>query len=104
MWSPKTSPRTPFKHLSKPTEDEILQGFRSIVFNAGTYVVNGDQLVATAQVAKVPGFEGGQLFYLFNHTDNNQLTLTLYDEIYPDGSKPDWSGKWKTVFTLHRAQ
>ncbi len=103
IWSPKRTPRVAFENLSNPTDEEILQGFRSIVFNAGTYQISGDQIVATALVAKVPGFEQGQLFYHFKH-ENNQLILTMYDETYPDGSKPDWSGKWKTVFTLVQAK
>ena len=103
MWSPKQTPRTPFVNLSKPTDEEILSGFRSIVFNAGSYQVSGTQVNATARVAKVPGFEGGQLHYNF-HFDNDLLILTMYDETYPDGSKPDWSGKWQTEFTLVKAQ
>ncbi len=103
MWSPKNSPRTPFKNLSKPTDEEILAGFRSIVFNAGTYEVDGNEMVASARVAKVPGFAGGQLFYRFEFK-GQLLQLTMYDETYPDGSKPDWSGKWQTRFTLSRAK
>lgn len=103
MWSPKQTPRTPFENLSKPTDEEVLKGFRSIVFNAGTYQTSGSKLNATAMVAKVPGFEGGQQHYTFRF-ENDQLILTMYDETYPDGSKPDWSGKWQTEFTLIKAQ
>jgi hypothetical protein len=103
MWSPKQTPRTPFENLSKPTDEEILNGFRSIVFNAGTYQISGSKLDATAMVAKVPGFEGGQQHYTFRF-ENGLLKLTMYDETYPDGSKPDWSGKWQTEFTLIKAE
>lgn len=103
MWSPKQTPRTPFVNLSKPTDEEVLDGFRSIVFNAGTYQISGQQINTTALVAKVPGFEDGQQHYNF-YFENNQLILTMYDETYPDGSKPDWSGQWQTEFTLIRAQ
>lgn len=58
---------------------------------------------ATAMVAKVPGFEGGQQHYNFRF-ENEQLILTMCDETYPDGSKPDCSGKWQTEFTLSRAR
>ncbi len=103
MWSPKQSPRTPFENLSQPTDAEILKGFRSIVFNAGSYYIDGEKLIATAHVAKVPGFEGGQLFYRYE-LKAGVLLLTMYDETYPNGSKPDWSGKWQTQFTLSKAQ
>ena len=103
MWSPKQSPRLPFNDLSQPTDDEILQGFRSIVFNAGTYQVSANQITATAIVAKVPGFEKGQQFYRYRFIGES-LILTMYDETYPDGSKPDWSGQWETEFTLVKAK
>lgn len=103
MWSPKQTPRTPFKNLSKPTDEEVLAGFKSVVFNAGSYEITNDKIVTTAHVAKVPGFEGGQIYYDYV-LDGNQLLLTMYDETYPDGNKPDWSGKWQTQFTLIKAQ
>ncbi|WP_223786882.1 lipocalin-like domain-containing protein [Marinicella meishanensis] len=99
MWSPKQTARIPFEHLAQPTDEEVLRGFKSIVFNAGAYQISGDELVATARVAKVPGFAGGRLFYRFEF-QGRQLLLTLYDEIYPDGSRPAWAGKWTTTFTL----
>ncbi len=98
-WSPKRTPRIPFVKLAEPTDEEFKSGFKSIVFNSGSYVIDGGQMTATAKVAKVPGFEGGQLFYRFERKED-QLILTLFDEIYPDGTKPDWSGKWQTEFTL----
>ena len=103
MWSPKQSPRLPFTDLSKPTDDEILQGFRSIIFNAGAYQISANEIITTAIVAKVPGFENGQQFYRYQ-VENNKLILTMYDEKYPDGSKPDWSGQWETEFTLIKAK
>ena len=104
MWSPKQSPRVPFKVLSKPTDEEVLAGFKSIVFNSGSYEFTDSEITASAKVAKVPGFEGGQLHYKYRFDEAQQLILTLYDETYPDGQKPDWSGKWQTEFTLSKAQ
>ncbi len=103
MWSPKQSPRVPFKLLAKPTDDEILAGFKSIVFNSGSYVLTDTEMTATAKVAKVPGFEGGQLVFKYQFKDE-LLIMSLYDETYPDGKKPDWSGKWQTEFTLVKAK
>lgn len=103
MWTPTAQPRTPFQVLAEPTDAEILAGFRSIVFNAGRYVADGDRMTTTALVAKVPGFEGGQQLYRYS-LDGDQLRLIMFDEIYPDGSKPAWSGKVETTFVLRRAQ
>ena len=102
MWSPSQTPRTPFQTLAKPTDQEMIQGFQSIVFNAGSYQIVDDEMVTQAYVAKVPGFEGGQQFFRFNLT-GDQLLLIMYDEIYPDGSKPNWSGQWQTQFSLIKA-
>lgn len=101
QWTPTEAPRVPFEVLSAPTDEETLAGFRSIVFNAGSYELSDSLLTATASVAKVPGFEGGQQFYRYA-IDGNRLTLTMFDETYPDGSKPEWSGGWETRFELVR--
>lgn len=103
MWSPSQTPRIPFVELAQPTDEEVLHGFKSIVFNAGGYVVDGTAMVATARVAKVPGFAGGRLFYRFEF-QGDRLLLTLYDEVYPDGSRPAWAGVWQTTFELEAAQ
>lgn len=99
MYTPGKEPRVPFKVLAKPTDSEIIAGFRSIVFNSGSYTLQGNTLVTKADMAKVPGFEGGQQFFevLF---DNEQLQLTFYDEIYPDGTRPAWAGKSKLTLTF----
>jgi len=103
MWTPTAQARTPFVELSKPTDDELKAGFRSIVFNGGSYELNDSTLVTTASIAKVPGFEGGKQYYEYS-IDNKQLTLTMYDETYPNGDKPDWFGKVKTKFIFERAE
>lgn len=101
MWVPQKEPRKPFTILSKPTDEEILSAFKTVIFNAGTYQMDAAGLRIKAMVAKVPGFEGGQQFFELSHNDE-QLVLTMYDEIYPDGTKPEWSGTWQTQFTLVR--
>lgn len=103
MWTRTRSPRIPFKILSKPTDAEIKSGFQSVVFNGGTYKILDSTLVTTASIAKVPGFEGGQQFYRFK-IEENRLELTMYDETYPDGTKPEWFGNWETKFVLERAK
>ena len=102
MWTSTRAPRTPFADLANPTDEETRAAFRSIVFNAGRYELDGDRLTTTAELARVPGFEGGVQYY---HVEiaGDQLTLSMFDETYPDGSKPEWSGVWKTEFHMRRA-
>lgn len=103
MWTNTREPRSPFADLANPTDEEIKAAFRSIVFNAGRYEVEGDQVTTTAELARVPGFEGGQQFYRYKINDG-VLELRMVDETYPDGSKPDWSGVWETVFVMRPAE
>lgn len=102
MWTRTQQPRTPFKVLSRPTDDELKAGFQSVVFNGGTYRLDKD-LVTTAQIAKVPGFEGGDQYYRYS-VRGDTLELTMYDETYPDGTKPEWAGIWETRLVFHRAR
>ncbi len=66
MWAPSDKPRVPFKVLSKPTDEELMAGFRSVVFNAGSYVYADSTVTATAFIAKVPGFKEGKQFYRYH--------------------------------------
>ncbi|OJJ19532.1 hypothetical protein BKI52_22255 [marine bacterium AO1-C] len=101
MWTPTQSPRKPFKVLAKPSEKETIAGFRSVVFNTGTYQVHDSLITTTATLAKVPGFEGGKQFYKY-HLKDDSLTLHFFDETYPNGQKPEWYGKMTTKFILKK--
>jgi len=101
IWTPIKEKRKAFEILARPTEEEILAGFRSVVFNSGTYSFTDSSITTTALLAKVPGFEGGRQFYRYS-LEKDLINLIFYDEIYPNGSKPEWSGKWETHFTLKR--
>ncbi|WP_395376577.1 lipocalin-like domain-containing protein [Marinicella sp. W31] len=103
MWTALKEPRAAFEILAQPTPEEVIESFKSVVFNAGSYAINGAQITTTAYIAKVPGFEGGQQFY--NYTiEEDILTLTMYDETYPNGEKPNWAGKVQTRFVMQRAK
>lgn len=99
MYNPRMNKRMPFKSLSKPEPDEIISAFRSMVFNTGTYAVEKNVIHTTADIAKVPGFEGGHQFYKITHNDDS-LELVMFDEIYPNGNKPEWFGKLEVKFLL----
>lgn len=101
MYNPSWKAREAFKNLSKPTDDEILAGFRSIVFNSGPYEIIDDVMLAIPDIAKVPGFEGGKQYYRFK-IESDQLTFRMYDETYPNGEKPEWYGKVEVEFIFKR--
>ena len=99
MYSQSPRPRVPFGILSKPTDEETIAGFRSIVFNSGSYRITDGDFVTTADIAKVPGFEGGIQHYRLSVSEG-QLSLQLYDETYPDGGKPEWLGRVEIKMTF----
>lgn len=101
IWTPSEKPRTPFKILAKPTAAEKQAGFSSVVFNAGTYRIEGDQVNIVAEIAKVPGFESGKQVFDYAFKDG-KLYYTMVDETYPSGEKPAWYGKLKTEFILEK--
>lgn len=101
MYNPRMQKRTPFQNLSKPSTKEIAKAFQSIVFNAGSYQTNENSIITTADIAKVPGFEGGKQHYKIVFK-NNQLALIMFDETYPNGNKPAWFGKLKIKFILKK--
>lgn len=103
VWTTTPAPRVPFKLLAQPSDDEIKAGFQSIAFNAGTYESSGDTLTTTAAIARVPGFEGGRQFFRWQ-LEGDRLTLTMFDETYPDGSKPAWFGKMEVRLVFKRAE
>lgn len=101
QWTPIETLRVPFKNLSKPTNEEIIAGFQSVVFNAGSYVFTDSTLTSIAFIAKVPGFEGGKQFYRYK-IEKDRLYLTMFDETYPDGNKPKWIGRYVTEFIMKK--
>ena len=102
MWTPTLEPRVPFNNLSQPTDEEVIAGFRSVIFNGGHYEVSDSSVVTTAEIAKVPGFEGGKQIYRYQ-IDQDTMRLTMYDERYPNGDRPQWYGTFETQFVMTRS-
>lgn len=99
VYNPWNQQRKPFENLSNPTEEEIIHGFRTFAFNTGQYFWKGDTLTCTPDFAKVPGFEGGEQVYVYK---KDAATLTMFDETYPGGEKPQWYGKLQIELWLTR--
>lgn len=101
IYNPWTNQRTPFGNLTQPSDQEIKQAFQSLVFNSGSYTHTDTTIAATPDIARVPGFEGGKQYYRYKMV-GEELHLTMYDETYPDGTKPDWYQKLEVLFKLVR--
>jgi len=101
MYNPYMQKRSPFINLSKPEDTEVISAFKTIVFNSGSYTIERDVIKTIADIAKVPGFEGGQQYFRIKAL-GKELELTLVDETYPDGGKPQWFGKLEVNFLLKK--
>lgn len=99
LYNPWTTKRKAFDTLSKPSDKEIKAAFKSIVFNSGSYIFTDSTVTTTADMAKVPGFEGGKQYYKYN-IDKEKLAIMMFDETYPNGDKPEWFGKLKIKFKM----
>ena len=101
MYNPRLSPRSDFKDLSRPTDKESLEAFRSIAFNSGVYHINENVILTISDLAKVPGFEGGKQYYRYA-IDGTMLEMVMFDETYPGGKKPEWYGKLQIELTFKK--
>lgn len=101
LYNPWINARVPFENLSQPTKDEMTMAFQTLVFNSGSYVYTDSTVTTTSDIARVPGFEGGVQYYHYT-LEGDMLELTMFDETYPDGGKPDWYQKLKVMFKLVR--
>lgn len=101
LYNPWINERQTFQNLSEPKPEEMQQAFQTLVFNSGSYTFTDSTLVAVPDIARVPGFEGGTQYYRYEFKED-VLWLTMYDETYPDGTKPDWYQKLQVLFKLTR--
>ena len=92
MYHPTQQARPVFKAFSQPTCEELRSAFQHLVFNTGKYLLTDSLMTVSPDLARVPGFEGAKQLYRYSIQDK-QLTLTLFDETYPNGKKPEWYGK-----------
>lgn len=99
MYNPFGEERNSPVDMSTMTDQEKLYSFQTVVFNSGSYEVNDSTLTTTADIAKVAGFEGGIQYYKIAK-EQEEVSITMFDETYPSGKKPAWYGKVEVRFVL----
>jgi len=67
-----------------PTDQEKLQRFGELIFNAGTYEVDGTRIKMRPMVAKDPDLIGGYIIFDYEWS-GEKLILTWVDEYSSDG-------------------
>ncbi|WP_020537731.1 ankyrin repeat domain-containing protein [Lewinella cohaerens] len=103
QYHPSKNNRAPFADFTNPTCEELRAAFQGLVFNTGQFHLTDSLFIAQPNIARVPGFEGARQVYNYQ-ISRQQLVLTLEDEQYPDGTRPDWVGKISVRFTLSKEE
>jgi len=86
----------------KPTTEEKLARFGSMLVNSGTFEVDGDRMVAHPRFALAPELVGGEARFRFSVAGD---TLRLsWDETYALDGLPYPSGGASTVLRLVRSE
>lgn len=101
LYHPTSKPRKAFSDFSDPSCEDLRNAYQNLVFNTGNYHLTDSLLVAHPDIARVPGFEGARQVYRMAVSEE-QLSLTLFDETYPNGEKPTWHGKLEIQLTFRR--
>ena len=96
------APSPPYAERWKPSPEEKLARFGSLIMNGGTYRITGDRIVARPAVAVAPEFISGEGHFHYRFIADT-LELTWDQSIAFDGL-PYPSGGTVTRFRLARIQ
>jgi hypothetical protein len=99
-WAYGEGPSPLYAERWRPTEEERLARFGSMLVNAGTFEVDGDRIVAHPRFALAPELVGGEVQFRFSFAGDT-LTLSWDETISVDGV-PYPSGGASTVLRLVR--
>lgn len=102
-WNPNDTKQEDYKDKWRPTDNEKIESYNSIVTNSGTYEIIEGKLITTPLVAKTPAFIGGKATYDFL-VDEKLLTLTLVEVFSHDGVYDEGIKKNKTTIKLRRVE
>ena len=84
IWTPGSQPRPPYADTWRPTGEEKIRAYDSIIVNAGTYESTESRIVTRPILARVPGFGGGKAIYEYE-LDGDELSLEKVEEYSRDG-------------------
>jgi len=100
-WAYGDGPSPLYAERWRPTEEERLARFGSMLVNAGTFEVDGDRMVAHPRFALAPELAGGEVRFRFSFSGD---TLRLsWDETYSVDGIPYPSDGASTVLRLVRS-
>ena len=100
-WAYGDGPSPLYSERWKPTEEERLARFGSMLVNSGTFELDGDRMVAHPRFALAPELVGGEVRFRFSFS-RDTLRLSWDETISVDGV-PYPSGGASTVLRLVRS-
>jgi hypothetical protein len=103
VWTPSTGPRPPYADRWRPTDEEKVKAYDSIVVNTGTYELTETELITRPIIARVPGFGGGTATYKYK-LDGDDLFLEMVEEYSGDGIRATWLDRTRFPLKLVRVE
>jgi lipocalin-like protein len=102
-WNPNDTKQENYKDKWRPTDNEKIESYNSIITNSGTYEIAEGKLVTTPITAKTPAFIGGKAIYDYL-VNESSLTLTLLEVISHDGVYDEGVKNHKTTIKLKKIE
>ncbi len=103
VWMPWEDPLNDFAETWKPTDEEKLHSWNSIVVNTGTYSISDSTLTTWPMVAKTPEFIGGESVYTYR-VEGDTLWLEMFDTYSHDGIQDPGIGRFTMPLKLVRVE
>jgi len=101
IWMPGKELPQNYEKRWRPTDEEKVQSYNSIIVNAGTYDVDGNVITTKPAIAKTPDFIGGYAKFEYELKDNI-LKLTRIETMSNDGIQDAGALQVKTTLVLER--
>ncbi|MBL1213903.1 MAG: hypothetical protein HND52_11155 [Ignavibacteriae bacterium] len=102
-WNPNDAKQEDYKNKWRPTDEEKIASYNSIISNSGKYEIKEGKLITNPVVSKTPSFIGGKAVYDFL-VNEKTLTLTLKEVISYDGVYDKEIKNYKITIKLKRVE
>lgn len=103
VWMPMEAPLEDFAETWRPTDEEKVRSWNSIVVNSGTYTYTDSTVTTHPLVAKTPEFVGGSAVYTYR-VEGDTLFMEVIDTVSHTGVQDPGIGLVRIPTTLVRVE
>ena len=103
VWMPLDQPLADFAEIWRPTDEEKVHSWNSIVVNSGTYAFTDSTVTTYPIVAKTPEFVGGSAVYTYR-VEGDTLFMEVTDTVSHSGVQDPGIGVLRLLTTLVRVE